>query len=89
MGGQKVSRLESLRLELEMLTVYILWEWFVLEWALQMITLHNSVQLSNPFNLELVRDCERTLEKWSESDPCMVMVMSTIVMGPWYPDSMV
>ena len=54
-----------------------------LEWALQMITLHNSVQLSNPFNLELVRDCEGTLEKWSESDPGMVMVMSTIVMGPW------
>ena len=54
----------------------------MLEWALQMITLHNSMLLSNPFNLELVRDCEGTLEKWSESDPGMVMVMSPIVIGP-------
>ena len=61
-----------------MLTVY-LWEWFVLEWALQMITLHNSVQLSNPFNLELVRDCEGTLEKWRESDPSIVMITYPIV----------
>ena len=57
MGGQKLSR-ES-RVLKEILTV----NFVRVEWALQMITLHNSVQLSNPFNLELVRDCEGTLEK--------------------------
>ena len=63
MGGQKGSR-ESRVLEKKFSdSIFCESAGLSWEWALQMITLHNSVQLSNPFNLELVRDCEGTLEK--------------------------
>ena len=60
MGGQKVSRVSEKKFSD---CKFCESAGSSLEWALQMITLHNSVQLSNPFNLELVRDCEGTLEK--------------------------
>ena len=43
------------------------------KWA----TLPNSGLVTNPLNPELVRDCERTLEIWRESDPAPLMRVIT------------